>query len=191
MSADGRAAPRLLDEEALREWGRRLGAAAARERVFVALFGPLGAGKSTLVRAAARGAGVEGAVPSPTYTLVNEHPLPGEDGGTLFHVDLYRLSGPRALDEIGWDRLLAGEGPVFVEWADRAEGALPADRWEVRLDTPEDRSLRRVAVRRAGAAPRPPELPGTPPGSGADAAPGETADAATGGDGSGRGQPPC
>lgn len=146
-----------LDEEALREWGRRLGAAAARERVFVALLGPLGAGKSTLARAAARGAGVVGNVPSPTYTLVNEHPIPGGDGATFFHVDLYRLSGRRALDEIGWDRILAAGGPVFVEWADRAAGALPGDRWEIRLEIPADGSIRRVELRREGSAPTPPE----------------------------------
>lgn len=148
----------LLDEESLRAWGRRLGAAAARDGVFVALSGPLGAGKSTLARAAARGAGVEGAVPSPTYTLVNEHPIPGGDGGTTFyHVDLYRLSGGRDLDEIGWDRILAGRGPVFVEWADRAGEALPPDRWDVRLGIAGDRSRRSVEVRRRGSAPRPPE----------------------------------
>lgn len=164
-----------LDEESLRAWGRRLGAAAARDRVFVALLGPLGAGKSTLARAAARGAGVVGAVPSPTYTLVNEHPLPADDGGaTFFHVDLYRLSDGRALDEIGWDRLLAAHGPVFVEWADRAGGALPADRWEVRLGIPPDRSLRRVELRREGEAPAPP-APGE-----RDAAPPPHADAREG-----------
>lgn len=165
---NGAAGEWRLDEEALREWGCRLGAAAARDRVFVALFGPLGAGKSTLARAAARGAGVEGAVPSPTYTLVNEHPIPGDGGSTFFHVDLYRLSGRRALDEIGWDRLLSADGPVFVEWADRAEGALPGDRWEVRLEIAGDRSLRRVEARREGGAPMPPK----PPGRGAGAAAG-------------------
>lgn len=174
MTAD--AAEWRLDEGELRAWGRLLGEAAARDRVFVALFGPLGAGKSTLARAAARGAGVEGAVPSPTYTLVNEHPIPGDDGGgTFFHVDLYRLSGGRALDEIGWDRLLAADGPVFVEWADRAEGALPEDRWEVRLGIPGDRSLRRVRLRRTGVAQAPPE-PG-------DAAGAESSVAAPAGEG--------
>lgn len=159
-----------LDEEALREWGRRLGAAAARDRVFVALFGPLGAGKSTLTRAAARGAGVEGSVPSPTYTLVNEHPIATGDGGsTFFHVDLYRLSGRRALDEIGWDRLLSADGPVFVEWADRAEGALPEDRWEVRLEIAGDRSIRTVELRREGGAPMPPKPPGRGAGAAAEA----------------------
>lgn len=159
----------LLDEGELADWGRRLGAAAARERAFVALIGPLGSGKSTVIRAAARGAGVAGgAVPSPTYTLVHEHPLAREGGGpaTFYHADLYRLPDAgasrdggdvrRALEEIGWDRLLAADGPVFVEWADRAEGELPADRWEVRLRIPDDRSMRAVSVRRLGDAPRPP-----------------------------------
>ena len=174
MTAGRAAGEWRLDEEALRAWGRRLGEAAARERVFVALFGPLGAGKSTLARAAARGAGVEGAVPSPTYTLVNEHRIPGGDGGgTFFHVDLYRLSGRRALDEIGWDRLLAADGAVFVEWADRAEGALPDDRWEVRLEIPRDRSLRRVRLRREGAVPLPPEPGDSRAGAVAEAASGE------------------
>lgn len=170
------AEPVLLSEEELAAWGRRLGEVAARRGTFVALVGPLGAGKSTVTRAAARGAGVEGAVPSPTYTLVQEHAIPGgaaaggfgdgaAPGRTFFHVDLYRLSGARDLEEIGWDRLLGGDGPVFVEWADRAEGALPRDRWEVRLAIPGDRSLRRVSVRRVGAAPEPPrpDAAGTDP----------------------------
>lgn len=159
----------LLSEGELRDWARRLGREAAREGVFVALCGPLGAGKSTLARAAARGAGVEGAVPSPTYTLVQEHPLPG--GGTFFHVDLYRLSGGRDLSEIGWERLLAGDGPVFVEWADRAAGALPPDRWEVDLGIPADRSFRRVRLRRLGDAPPAPR-PRAPGGEGRGSAAG-------------------
>lgn len=165
MSGEDGGAGRLLTEEELEEWGRRLGRAAARGRTFVALYGPLGAGKSTLVRAAARGAGVrDGPVPSPTYTLVQEHALPGR--GTFFHVDLYRVSGGRDLSEIGWDRLLAADGPVFVEWADRAEGALPPDRWEVTLRIPEDRTRRRVRLLRHGSAPRPPRPGATEGGAG-------------------------
>lgn len=150
---DGQAST-LLSEDELRAWGRLLGREAGRAEVFVALRGELGAGKSTLARAAARGAGVSGAVPSPTYTLVQEHALPG--GGTFYHVDLYRLSGPRDLSEIGWERLLAAAGPVFVEWADRAEGGLPPDRWDVTLEIPDDRSRRRVRLVEAGSAPAAP-----------------------------------
>lgn len=154
MSQRAAAVPALSEEE-LRRWGRALGRAAAEGGVFVALFGPLGSGKSTLVRAAARGAGVEGTVPSPTYVLVHEHALP-DGGGTLFHVDLYRLEGPADLHELGWERILEARGPAFVEWADRAEGALPEDRWEVRLDVPDDPGRRTAAVRAVGDAPRPP-----------------------------------
>lgn len=140
-----------LDEAELRGWGERLGRRATREGVFVALYGPLGSGKSTLVRAAARATGVEGAVQSPTYTLVHEHPLPG--GGTFFHVDLYRIEGPGELDGLGWDRLLAADGPVFLEWADRAAGRLPEERWEIRLEIPADRSRRLAEAQARGGAP--------------------------------------
>lgn len=143
-----------LDLEGMEAWGRCLGPAAARWSGLVALTGPLGSGKSTLVRAAARAAGVEGRVPSPTYTLVHEHPLP--HGRTLFHVDLYRIEDPRELPGLGWERLLAAAGPVFVEWADRAAGRLPGTRWEIRLEMGPDPGLRRVSARAVGGAPAPP-----------------------------------
>lgn len=138
-----------LTEPELVAWGRRLGERALEERAFVALIGPLGAGKTTLVRAACRGVGIEGVVPSPTFTLVHEYRV-----GTvpLFHADLYRLSSPAELDDIGWDDLLAGHGPVFVEWAERAGPHLPADRWEIRLrfdDSPDRRVAEAESLGRA------------------------------------------
>lgn len=144
-----------LDERRLIAWGRRLGAAAARSGVFVGLVGPLGSGKSTLVRAACRGAGVSGNVPSPTYTLVREYPLPG--GRRLFHVDLYRIEEASELRDLGWDRVLAATGPVFVEWADRVPDRLPEDRWEIRLGFARGGEARRVETRRLGGAPELPE----------------------------------
>lgn len=144
-----------LREEELRAWGRELGRAAAADGVFVALYGPLGSGKSTLARAAADGAGAPGPVQSPTYTLVHEHRLPG--GRTLFHVDLYRLEGEEEVAGLGWDRILGKAGPVFVEWADRAPGLLPRDRWDVALSfvagAPEERE---VSVEVRGEAPSAP-----------------------------------
>lgn len=144
----------VLTEGKMNAWGRRLGPAAARWDGLVALTGPLGSGKSTLVRAAARACGVEGPVQSPTYTLVHEHPLPG--GATLFHVDLYRIGDPGELVALGWERILSLPGPVFVEWADRAPGRLPDRRWEVRLEMTGDSHLRRARIRSRGGAPRPP-----------------------------------
>lgn len=149
----------VLNLVELEAWGRRLGRTAARWGGLVAMVGPLGSGKSTLVRAAAGAAGVEGPVQSPTYTLVREYLLP--DGRTLFHADLYRIEDPAELRELGWERLLSASGPVFVEWADRATGWLPETRWEIRLDMGPDAEHRRAAIRAVGEAPAPPGPAGT------------------------------
>ncbi len=145
-----------LSERELEAWGRRLGAAAARDRVFVGLAGELGAGKTTLVRAACAAAGVRGPVTSPTFTLVHRY-----EGchGPVFHVDLYRIGNSAELLDLGWDDLVSGEAPVFVEWAERAGGDLPPDRWDIRLaiaDGGRTRALDAVAV---GSAPPIPPLP--------------------------------
>ena len=135
----------------LEAWGRELGRAALEAGVFVCLYGDLGAGKSTLARAACRGAGVEGAIPSPTFTLVNLYVAAG--GALVRHADLYRIEDPKELTDMGWQDLVECEEVVFVEWADRAEGQLPQDRWDVRLDFPGDPSRRRVIATARGSAP--------------------------------------
>lgn len=151
---------RELDEQSLERWGAKLGRAAVEGCVFVCLYGPLGAGKSTVVRAACRGAGVTGPIPSPTFTLVNRHETPG--GQTVWHADLYRLDFPGLLVDAGWPELLEAEGAVFVEWAERAAEWLPADRWDVTLGFTEQPATRGVSIRSVGAAPPPPCLPGRP-----------------------------
>jgi len=81
------------------------------------LTGELGAGKSTLARAFIRAAGHAGAVPSPTYTLVEPYNLPR---GNIYHVDLYRVSDEEELRYLGWNEL--DNGCRIVEWPDRAPG---------------------------------------------------------------------
>lgn len=142
-----------LDRAALERWGRRLGARAAAVRAFVALHGPLGAGKTTLVHAACAGAGVREPVTSPTFTLVHEHRAGALE---VRHVDLYRIRDPAELDELGWEDLVAGTALVFVEWAERASERLPPDRWEVRLAPGSGPERRRVRVCALGRAPSPP-----------------------------------
>lgn len=81
------------------------------------LTGDLGAGKSTLARAFIKAAGHTGAVPSPTYTLVEPYDLPR---GHIYHVDLYRVSSEDELRYLGWNEL--DNGCRLVEWPDRAPG---------------------------------------------------------------------
>ncbi len=89
----------------------------------LAMTGDLGAGKTAFIRGLARGLGVTARVTSPTYTVVNEY----EGRLPLFHFDMYRLSGPDELYDIGWDDYLKRGGVCAVEWSERAEGLLPDD----------------------------------------------------------------
>lgn len=142
--------PLVLDEAALVAWGERIGGSVSLP-VFLALRGELGAGKSVLARAIARGAGVESHMPSPTFNLVFRY---DGDRGEVFHLDLYRLENPSEVWELGWRELPAEDQIVLVEWPERAETLLPADRWELRLEIPEgEPTLRQVSGRRCGAAP--------------------------------------
>ena len=144
-----------LSEPALEQWGREIGRAALGGGVFVCLYGELGAGKSTLARAACRGAGVTGPVPSPTFTLVNQYA--GRDGAPVQHADLYRIDGPEGLPDMGWAGLVQSDDMVLVEWASRADGYLPQDRWAIRLQFVDDPARRRVTVRTHGSVPPVPE----------------------------------
>ncbi|NLE76069.1 MAG: tRNA (adenosine(37)-N6)-threonylcarbamoyltransferase complex ATPase subunit type 1 TsaE [Chloroflexi bacterium] len=102
----------------------------------IGLQGHLGSGKTRLVQGIARGLGVVGPVTSPTFTLIQEYPLQVRGLRRLYHVDLYRLERPtqEALG-IGLDEVLGAAGSVsVVEWAERAESLLPADRLWVWLE---------------------------------------------------------
>ena len=131
-----------------RAFGRALGAAAP-PATLLALLGPLGAGKTQLAKGVAEGLGVASVVNSPTFVLMNEH----HGRLTLFHVDAYRLDDPEEAFAAGLldDRL--GEGVAVVEWADRLDGLLPAERLEIELvPDPEAADRRTIRWRAFGAA---------------------------------------
>lgn len=122
----------LDDPDATSRFGRALG-----ERLFpgavVALEGPLGAGKTHLVRAIAEGLSIHDSrlVTSPTFVLLQEYParLP------IYHFDAYRLPSAEAFWDLGVEEQLAAQGVCLVEWADRVAPCLPEERLTIVLKT--------------------------------------------------------
>jgi tRNA threonylcarbamoyladenosine biosynthesis protein TsaE len=130
-----------FSEAELRAWGYALGEAAAPGTILT-LEGDLGAGKTTLAQAIARGWGVTSEVTSPTYAIVQEYAAPR---GPLHHLDLYRLERPDQLAPIGWDEICRARGLVLVEWPERAGARLPREVQRIQLThVPIDPSRRRV-----------------------------------------------
>ena len=109
----------LPDEDATRAFGAALAGALPPDTAgwLLLLQGELGAGKTSTARSLLRALGHEGAVPSPTYTLVEPYEFAS---GKVYHVDLYRIADANELEFLGWSEL--GDGLVLVEWPERVPG---------------------------------------------------------------------
>jgi tRNA threonylcarbamoyladenosine biosynthesis protein TsaE len=116
------------NSEETMDFGERLGAALEAGDV-VALFGDLGAGKTTMTKGIARGVGVTSEIHSPTFTLIHEH----SGRVPFYHVDLYRLAGDEDVEFLGLEEYVFGDGITVIEWADRAPRLLPEERLEITL----------------------------------------------------------
>ena len=122
--------PRELTIDELNAWGEALGRRLSRGSI-VALQGELGTGKTTLAQAICRGVGIREDVTSPTFALVNEYHA---NGGSVFHLDLYRLNGPADLTNLAWDDIINSGEIVIIEWPERAGNRLPDEAMRIRLD---------------------------------------------------------
>ena len=108
----------------------------------IGLVGPLGAGKTRLVRALAEALGVDpGAVASPTFVLIHEY----EGRIPVVHCDVYRLRDADEFEALGVDEYWGGSGVCLVEWADRVADLLPARAWFVQIE-PLGPEMRRLSL---------------------------------------------
>src|SRR5262245_56168938 len=97
----------------------------------VCLYGELGSGKTVLTKGLARGLGVtsERAVRSPSFVLIHRY----QGCVPVYHADLYRLDGPTDIEDIGLRECLGGDGVAVIEWADKLDASLPAERLEITI----------------------------------------------------------
>ena len=113
----------------------------------VLLYGDLGAGKSVLARGIARGMGIEGPMPSPTFTLLLPYVAP--DGRKLYHFDLYRLSDPEEYYAAGLHEFVGGDGVAVVEWPQRAD-LQPTPALEIELTRGDGEECRAIEIENYG-----------------------------------------
>lgn len=132
-----------VTESELGDWGESLGARLTPGSV-VTLTGPLGAGKTTLVQAIARGLGVTTGATSPTYTYV--HRYMGRRG-PVFHLDCYRLRSPEEAGDLDWEGLMREGDAILIEWPEKAGAWVPAPTMRVALGYDADPDHRTLEVR--------------------------------------------
>jgi len=116
--------------EQTRRIGMRLGRALQAGDV-ICLQGELGAGKTTFVQGVAQGWGSLDSVSSPTFILVNVYRR--ADEARLFHMDAYRLDSVPEAEELDLEAMLA-QGPLLIEWPERMDGLIPAERLWLTLE---------------------------------------------------------
>jgi len=101
------------------------------KRRHFALYGSMGAGKTTFIKALCKALGVTGTVTSPTFALVNEYNT--GNNGKVYHFDFYRINKPEEVFDFGCEEYFASGGYCFVEWPEKAEIALPSDICKVKI----------------------------------------------------------
>ena len=121
--------------------GAQLGARLPAGSV-VAFRGGLGMGKTAFTRGLARGLACQDRVTSPTFTIVNEY----EGRLPLFHFDMYRLSDPEELFDLGWEDYLARGGVCAVEWSENVAKALEGPITVTLRRDPGDENTRHITI---------------------------------------------
>lgn len=136
----------ILSESDLQAFGERIGRSLKGGEVFE-LIGDVGAGKTTLTKAIARGMGIDGPIQSPTFTISNKYET--ADGKTLAHYDFYRLDGPGIMKAELEESVNSPDTVVVIEWGGIVTGVLPKDHLRIEI-VPIDSDTRRLEVTAGG-----------------------------------------
>lgn len=99
-------------------------------RIF-ALYGSMGAGKTTFIKCLCKALGVEDIVQSPTFSIINEYK--GSAGESVFHCDFYRIKKTEEVYDIGYEEYLFSGSYCFLEWPERIGDLLPDDAIRIRI----------------------------------------------------------
>lgn len=113
------------------------------KRVF-AMYGAMGVGKTTFVKAICEEMGVEDTINSPTFAIVNEYHT--SKGDIIYHFDFYRIDDVKEAYDFGYEDYFYSSGLCFIEWPEKIESILPNDVVEVHFSEQEDGS-RSILIR--------------------------------------------
>lgn len=136
---------RIESVEKMQSFGEKLGSMLKGGEV-ITLNGDLGAGKTELSKAIAKGLGIEDHITSPTFTIVNEY----EGRLKLFHFDVYRLSSAEEMYELGYEEYFYSDGVSLIEWAELIREVLPEERLEIFIFQTERENERELELRAIG-----------------------------------------
>ena len=101
--------------------GKQMGEKAGAGEIYC-LDGDLGTGKTVFTQGFAKGLGIDEAVNSPTFTIIQEY---DEGRLPLYHFDVYRIGNPEEMYEIGYEDYFYGQGVCLIEWAKLIEELIP------------------------------------------------------------------
>ena len=110
--------------------GKEIGQKAKPGEVYT-LIGDLGVGKTVLTQGVAEGLGIEEAICSPTFTIIQEY---NEGRIPFYHFDVYRIGDVEEMDEIGYEDYIYGDGVSLIEWANLIEEILPQEYTEITIE---------------------------------------------------------
>ena len=134
--------------EETRALGAKLASQLQRGDV-VLLRGGLGAGKSEFARGVARGLGIQGPVPSPSFTILNMY---DEGRIPLYHFDWYRIHDSDEIGEMGFEEQIGGDGIALIEWGEQAPEYVPDRALEIRIRAV-DETTREITMEPQGGVP--------------------------------------